>query len=271
MPVKRPRSKKKTKWGFLKHPLFVGISVVIIGGLLTYSLKTSSTQTSTIDGNVANSNTVNISGNNSGQVAGGNLINQTVINSNNQSMADSPGGMQAGRDINIHSAEQQYSGILTPDNEPDPTPFDVPNGAVKIFLGNVRSYSSAMDADHIVLFVRTNKVVWFRRTHNGLYFSADIFRSNERGVAKIRDNRWEVNPNNYYEILTNTPHELKVTDKDGVLLRCRYLNENAVQIEGRFQFSDFPSVVITTNQIFVGARPFSSPMFGDNYIDLLLN
>src|SRR5258705_11662414 len=79
MPVKRPRPKKKTKWGFLKHPLFVGITVVIIGGLLTYFLKSAAAPNSTINGNVANSNSVNVGGNNSGQIAGGNL---TVINSN---------------------------------------------------------------------------------------------------------------------------------------------------------------------------------------------
>jgi hypothetical protein len=79
MPKKQTQPKMKTKWSFLKHPLFVGISVVVIGALLTYTLKNSSTTTSAINGNVANSNTVNIKGNNSGQVAGGNIINNSVV------------------------------------------------------------------------------------------------------------------------------------------------------------------------------------------------
>jgi hypothetical protein len=191
----------------------------------------------------------------------------------NQKMVNSPGGMQAGRDININSnLGSENHGILTPGNDPDPGPMatDVPTNAVKVFLGSIRSYSTAMNTNHIVLAVRTNRLVWFRRTRNGLYFSEDIFRGDGRNVAKIRDNQWEVNPNNYFE-LTKDRHEIVVTDREGVALRCRYLNENAVQIEGRFKLPDFPPVVITTNQVFVGGKLQIPKIVGvDNYIDVEL-
>lgn len=83
MPSQRPKSKKvKTKWGFLKHPLLVGCIVAVIG-LVGVLLKKNSSNFSATNGPVANSNSVSVFGNNSGQIAGGNLINTTtVINSN---------------------------------------------------------------------------------------------------------------------------------------------------------------------------------------------
>lgn len=190
-----------------------------------------------------------------------------------QGMVNSPNSMQAGRDININSSgRSEYQGVLTPGNSPDPnsTPWgwDIPTNAVKVFLGSIRSASTAMDANHVVIAVKTNHLVWFRRTRDGLYFSADFFRADGRSVAKIRDNRWEVNPNNYFE-LTNTRHQLIVGAKDGLALKCSYLNENAVQIEGRFQFPDFPTIVITTNQVFMGERLLKLDMSGiNNLVDL---
>ena len=76
MSKKKPRTEER---GFLKHPLFVGLTVVVVGALLTYALKSSSTSPSTINQNGGNSNTINVGGNNSGQIAGGNIYNGPVI------------------------------------------------------------------------------------------------------------------------------------------------------------------------------------------------
>ena len=72
MPQRRQLQTKKSKWKWLKHPFVLALvagAFVIIAALL----KSSSPSL------VSNSNTVNVDGNNSGQIAGGNILNQTVV------------------------------------------------------------------------------------------------------------------------------------------------------------------------------------------------
>jgi hypothetical protein len=79
MPLKRQLEAKKSKWDFLKHPLLVAIVAAIIGLIAVY-IKSSSVSSTINNGNIANSNSDSVGGNNYGQVAGGNIINnQTVV------------------------------------------------------------------------------------------------------------------------------------------------------------------------------------------------
>ncbi|MGD0207680.1 MAG: hypothetical protein ABSC89_08770 [Verrucomicrobiota bacterium] len=197
-----------------------------------------------------------------------------------QSIIDSPGSLQAGRDIIIHAntnltardSEAELHGVLMPANEPDPrpAPSSIPHTAVKIFLGNLLSYQTTIDAEHTVMVINGQRLVWMHRTSNGLYVSADLIRADGRIIATLRNNKWEINPNIYCEP-KNDRHEISITDGEGIVFRCRYLNENAVQIEGRFLRPGFAPVLVTSNQVFVDGRPFSSAssaiVAGDNGID----
>jgi len=77
MPPKRQIEAKKSKWDFLKHPLLVAIVAATIGLIAVY-LKSSSASSTINDRNTDSSNSTSVGGNNYGQVAGGNIINQTI-------------------------------------------------------------------------------------------------------------------------------------------------------------------------------------------------
>jgi hypothetical protein len=112
MPKKIAQAKRSGKGSLFKHPLFVGIIVALIG-LAGILFKRSPATSSTTNENIANSNTVNTFGNNFSQVVGGNLNNQITSNTNSQVMINSPGSLQAGRDIIIHSNSVPKSRVLT--------------------------------------------------------------------------------------------------------------------------------------------------------------
>ncbi|HUB86449.1 MAG TPA: hypothetical protein VMB22_01045 [Verrucomicrobiae bacterium] len=86
MPPKRQLKIKKGKWDFLKHPLLVAVVAATIGLIAVY-LKSSSASSTINNGITASSNSASVGGNNYGQVAGGNIVNnQTVITQPTQSV-----------------------------------------------------------------------------------------------------------------------------------------------------------------------------------------
>ena len=255
---------------FILALLVAGLSYAYFSKLLSPSLKASVPTNNSVDTVAMSAPAANVMGNqNQVQITVGH--DSPIIN---QTMSNSPNSLQvAGNYYAAPAPKQEYNGVLTPADEPDPVNFDAPKDAVKIFLGDLKSYVSGRNFQHYVLMVGTNPVLWLRRTNDGLYFSADLFRENDRSVVKIRDNNWTVNPNNYYVTLTNTSHELLIADKSGILLKCDYLNENAIQIQGHFQFINYPDVTIKADTILIGnqRRIAQGMISADCFVDLWLN
>jgi hypothetical protein len=209
---KRLRPKQKTKWGFLKHPLFVGIIVVVIGGLLTFFLKNSSTQASTTNGNVANSNTVKIGGNNSGQVAGGNLINQTtVINSNTVAAT---------------------TGALTPQNG-GPVTDDA--GYSMSFDGenSIMQFYSPIGREMLPL--GPNVPFWISKNRDGLLINAEVKSMDGKIMAELVNNEWRVNPHNYFKLNFDKSGLEIIDDYNIPWLQIDYLTPSSLKIGGVFR------------------------------------
>jgi hypothetical protein len=115
----------------------------------------------------------------------------------------------------------ETKGVLIPDNAPTPpNPCEdrfkrwglpIPPDAVKIFVGNVVVYQSKFPipivrmADHPLLTINKNQ--------KGISISAEIYSADGRIVAELRNNGFNINPNNYFRRgEPNNKHSLVVYD-----------------------------------------------------------
>jgi hypothetical protein len=186
---------------------------------------------------------------------------------------DSPGGIAIGEvkgplTINqpIRSThEDSPSGVLTPANEADPftKPGRVPDNALKLFLGNNMAWGNKIGT-YRVLTIAGQDMISFKCTPDGLFVSAYICREDGRWVARIVDNKFTINQNNYYLREPTDRHELRILDKSSKLvLGVRYVNENAVIIQGIFFAPNHPPVIITTNTMRCGNESWNGVTFGE--------
>lgn len=170
-----------------------------------------------------------------------------------------------------------------PANEPDPVDFEaeippdarkrlierlgyvaVPPNALKVFLGNCLAWN-AKTGTHGVLRVGGEDIITLKCTPNGLFVCATIRRKDGRDVARITDNKFEINPNNYFQLKRPDRHEIQVFDKSGdMVLKARYINENAIVFQGVFFGKNGKRIVVTEDTISDGVRTMRKVMSGDS-------
>lgn len=148
-------------------------------------------------------------------------------------------------------------GLLVPGDEHDPRGPPIcpvfPSGALKVFLGKSAAWSSADEVT--ILRIKGTDVLSLVRTPNGMAIQAKTFSEDGRLVAEIVDNRFYVNPANFFLMKRPDAHSLVVCDKQGrEVLNMRYLNPHSLRILGIFQVPGSPRVVITNDEMLVGSN-----------------
>lgn len=161
------------------------------------------------------------------------------------------------RDVEIDQSirtsppEAELTGFLMPSNESDPYHMcdQIPSDAIKVFMGSNVAWTDKRD--ELTIFRLGNMdIVTVKITPRGVYLSATIFREDGRIVAKIVNNQFMINPNNYFELLRPNRHEMTILDKYAQkVLFVRYINEKTFYIEGVFQVPGKPAVIVTNDKI----------------------
>jgi hypothetical protein len=92
-----------------------------------------------------------------------------------------------------------------------------------------------------------------QESESGIKVSARIFSSDHRIVAQLVENRFVVNPNNYFKVDRPTKSIFSVYGQDGlVALEVRYLNRRALRVLGRFYSPQGGLVVLTEDSTIMG-------------------
>lgn len=165
--------------------------------------------------------------------------------------------------------EPETRGILFPARRPDPpgpsscNPSDIPKQALKIFLG--RSGLAYTTGDSFTFLEVAGKVLLAaRRQGKELLVSARIYSRDDRIVAQIEDNRFVINPNNYFRRERPDKHSLVVFDQqDREVLNIEYLNPTTVMITGLFYYPRRKPVRIGMDQLDIMGNLFSDYCFGN--------
>lgn len=177
--------------------------------------------------------TVSVGNSNTGQIVSVERANNLVITQNQES----------------HEAE--LSGLLLPGKLPSPSrKSDPPVRGFRVYLGNnVCELSKGRDVS--VLKRNGLDLIHLRVTPEGAYVSATVIREDGRIVAKIVDNMYSINPNNYFQSpIRIDKSTISVRDKDGSLaLKASYLNENSFEILGRFEVPGYPPLLVAPDKI----------------------
>ena len=144
----------------------------------------------------------------------------------------------------------QTSGELIPGSKP--TPHELPCIAdasptdLILLYGNCASYTDKFP--HTVIRVKDQALLAVGKKDNGITISGRFFSRDNRIVAELKDNRFFVNPNNYFRVERPNKHSLIVYDQQGnQALNVEYLNKSAIKILGRFYFPDRPPIIIDEN------------------------
>jgi hypothetical protein len=146
----------------------------------------------------------------------------------------------------------RLSGVIVPGNEAEPHHKcgPIPEDALKAFMGgNLHWFSRA---EHVfVIWVGDVELLTLERSPSGYFVSALIFREeDDRPVARILRNRFELNRNNYFENRSHDRHELRVVDKNNrEVLAVRFLNESTFVIRGIFHVPGRQTVIADTDSI----------------------
>lgn len=132
----------------------------------------------------------------------------------------------------------------------------------RTYRGSDKSYTSVvMDQSSQVFTVQMSEGVVvqplgryapfsIRRANNGLLISAIVHSLDGKVVAKIQDNEWVLNPNNYFRKNFDRSALEVIDEYDIPVLQVEYLDESKIKIGGLFRleeketseiYPDFPS------------------------------
>jgi hypothetical protein len=153
---------------------------------------------------------------------------------------------------------EALKGLLLPGDEPDPPlptscyrVHPVPPSALRVYLGGDAGYRTGDQVT--VLTVKGMDLLSLRRTSNGLAINAKTFSEDGKIIAEIIDNRFYVNPNNFFRMEKPDSHSLIVYDIRGTkVLDIGYINSHSVKVLGVFQVPGAPPLIIGESELSFG-------------------
>ena len=146
---------------------------------------------------------------------------------------------------------------LVPGNKPTPdAPCDhnsrtkPPKGAI-VFLVGLNEFWSSHSGENDVITLDGKPIVSMKKSDHGLLFDIEMFDLNKKLVAKIKNNKSVLVPNNYghKERSTDRSTLSLYDDYDKEILHVEYLNDNTVLIRGVFTGPNGTTIVVDDNQI----------------------
>jgi hypothetical protein len=149
----------------------------------------------------------------------------------------------------------ELSGLLVPSDGPDPTlPGScsrlgpIPSDALRVYLGGNVAYTSS-DAV-TVLDVKGTDLIDLRRISKGISINAKTFSEDGKLVAEIVDNRFFVNPSNFFRLERPDSHSLVVYDlQNRKVMDIRYINSHSVRVLGIFRVPGAPPLIVDESEL----------------------
>jgi hypothetical protein len=169
-------------------------------------------------------------------------------------------------------SETERSGLLRPASELTPiNPCSpIPADAIVLLFGNSASYTSK--SDQTFLRVGDVDLLSIHPKPGGMSVSAKIYSSDMKIVAQIKDNKFHLNPSNYFRRERPDWHTLEVFDQQGDrVLHVRYLNNSAIKVLGKFH-SPKGIVEITEDEVLLpNEGRLSATCFGNVDVVIMVN
>ena len=162
---------------------------------------------------------------------------------------------------------QSLNGVLVPGNDPDPPlPASclrlgpVPADALRVYMGGNAGYSTADQVT--VLAVRGVPVLSLHRLPGGIAVNAETYSEDGRMVAEITENRFSVNPDNFFKLVRPDNHSLAVYDRENRdVLDVRYINSHSVRVLGTFRLPGSAPLVIEEDAMSLRGTHISESCF----------
>jgi hypothetical protein len=144
---------------------------------------------------------------------------------------------------------------LIPGNKPAPHSGcdgrlkNLPNGAIAFFLGS-NGFWATNDKQNDILKLDGEVIISMKRKEIGLLFSAEMFDTDHKLVAKINNNKSILIPKNYsYNERPDRSTLALYDDQDKEMLYIEYLNKQNVLIRGVFTGRDRSTIFIKDDMI----------------------
>lgn len=161
------------------------------------------------------------------------------------------------------------SGILIPSDKSTINLLDVPVGAFALFFGNSVAYTN--EFPHTIIQVGNDPLLVINKLDDRLTISAKFFSRDGKIIAELRDNKFDINPNNYFHIERPNEHILIVYDQEAKqILNIEYLNPSAMKLLGKFYLPNRPPIIIDEEWQNFGGIKLSKTELGYNKVDIHL-
>lgn len=164
------------------------------------------------------------------------------------------------------------SGILTPDNKPflsDRAMPDLPDNSICLHLGD--SIFCTNNFPHTVIQVANQPILMIDKKEKNILVSAKFFSEDLKILAELKENKFFINPNNYFRIERPNDHTLIVYDQQGLqALNINFLNKANIKLLGRFYFPGRPPLIIEEKRMSFGGLIMGGNIFINNKVDIAL-
>jgi hypothetical protein len=163
--------------------------------------------------------------------------------------------------------ENEYSGLIMPDNQlrPKSDRVDkVPSNVFLVLLGNSVAWSEKLPID--ILNIKNESVLYIKEKDGNILLSVKLFDNRNKIIAELVDNEWFINPNNYFRKKRPNKSQLVIYDQSSAeVLNLNYLNRNTIKITGIFHHKALRDPIIFTDEYAVlpGNNRFYGFSFGN--------
>lgn len=165
---------------------------------------------------------------------------------------------------------QALSGELIPNNKSMPQAVwadRIPDNVITIFLGNSAAYTSKFP--HTVIQVGGQNLLVLNKVNKNITVSAKFFSKNGKIVAELKENKFYVNPNNYFRIERPDEHSLIVYDQEAQeVLNVEFINPSVIKLLCTFYVPKYPPIIIKEKVQKFGGMQMSGNLFGENNVDI---
>ena len=180
--------------------------------------------------------------------------------------------------------ENPLEGVLIPGNGPTPSHpcqaqfqsviqnrnIKLSDDAVTIQYGNS---AALLDKKLKFTLIRagTDDLLSITKTPDGISVSAKVFSSDSRIIAQIIENRFHINPNNYFRIERPDPHTLTVYDQQANrVLHVEFINKHVIKAGGVFHHVSGSLIVIDESSIKFGNNVLSNYCSFDSNLGIVI-